>query len=296
MHGFRWDCELGQLGPLAVGGFSVAAAPVTVAEFRRFVFEEQVCGEWEAGLRESSPAWGQGRAGTVGGEELGGRERRGPRQGHQQAAVRAEQKKKRRRKVDLTHTLLHLVYQQPALQDDCQLAYSLRKLDHPLPCRATPGPNCGMRRPSATCAPAGTACPPPGPCWTTPRARPGLPGAPAALAMAPAPHKPTATPPQPATATATALAAAALCGSICGCTCRRGATGGRRWQSAQPTSGERAAPGIAAQHPVSLVGTPPLALPLQLMPLDKGRLAGMPAARFTEVCWPQRSSGPRSVG
>ena len=37
-----WDCELGQLGPLEVPPLLVAAAPVTVAEFRSFVFEQKV--------------------------------------------------------------------------------------------------------------------------------------------------------------------------------------------------------------------------------------------------------------
>ena len=41
-RGFNWCCELGRAGPLAVPGLLVACQPVTVAQFKRFVFEEQV--------------------------------------------------------------------------------------------------------------------------------------------------------------------------------------------------------------------------------------------------------------
>ena len=41
-HGFVWDCELGQLGPLQMPALLVQAAPVTVADFRHFVFDQKV--------------------------------------------------------------------------------------------------------------------------------------------------------------------------------------------------------------------------------------------------------------
>ena len=39
--GYLWDCERGRLGPLAVPAFLLAPAPVTVAAFRRFAFEQR---------------------------------------------------------------------------------------------------------------------------------------------------------------------------------------------------------------------------------------------------------------
>lgn len=41
-RGFLWDCELGRQGPLRVEGLEVAAGPVNVAQFRAFVFQDQV--------------------------------------------------------------------------------------------------------------------------------------------------------------------------------------------------------------------------------------------------------------
>ncbi|KAL4447235.1 hypothetical protein ABPG77_007268 [Micractinium sp. CCAP 211/92] len=40
-RGFLWDCEVGRQGPVQVEGLRVGAGPVTVAQFRRFVFEDQ---------------------------------------------------------------------------------------------------------------------------------------------------------------------------------------------------------------------------------------------------------------
>ncbi|KAL4443671.1 hypothetical protein ABPG75_011408 [Micractinium tetrahymenae] len=40
-RGFLWDCELGRQGPLGVPGLDVGAAPVTVAQFRRLVFQDK---------------------------------------------------------------------------------------------------------------------------------------------------------------------------------------------------------------------------------------------------------------
>lgn len=67
-RGFLWDCELGRQGPVQVEGLRVGAGPVTVAQFRRFVFEDQVRGGWVGG--SCRPCWSQlplrGRPGAHG--------------------------------------------------------------------------------------------------------------------------------------------------------------------------------------------------------------------------------------
>ncbi len=64
-RGFNWCCELGRAGPLAVPSLQVAPRPVTVAQLKRFVFEEQVgsclgqsgAGVWLARRQQPCECW-----------------------------------------------------------------------------------------------------------------------------------------------------------------------------------------------------------------------------------------------